>query len=349
MALDTSFCRSEAVLLSVVIPTRNRAQYLANLLDSLAGQDPVSFEWEVIVVDNASTDDTAGVTGQKSQTLPIPIRYVLETRLGLHHGRHRGAREARGDYVGYLDDDMILAPTWVQGVQLVAQGKADAVVGRILPKWEAASPDWLLAMIQDGVYSDLGLLDLGSIVKPVDPFLVFGGNCFLPRRLVFDLGGFHPDSMPAELLRYRGDGETALMRKFKGSGLRAYYDPRATAFHVIDASRLTVEYMCQRAYNQGISDSFTQTRAAQGPVEAPFFSSSSESRYERLSQMSLSDIGRTVCRRAKRIIRGLRREPYGEIRSKIAEAYRAGWLFHQSEVRNDPTLLEYNLRQTYLE
>jgi glycosyltransferase involved in cell wall biosynthesis len=355
------------MLLSVIIPTRNRAQYLANLLDSLAGQEPVPFEWEVIVVDNASTDDTAAMTQQKSQTLPIPIRYVLETRLGLHQGRHRGAREAHGKYVGYLDDDMVLARTWVQGVQFVAQGKADAVVGRILPKWEAEPPDWLLAMVQNGVYGYLGLLDLGHSAKLVDPAWVWGGNCFLPRELVFDLGGFHPDGMPAELLRYRGDGESALMQKFKQAGLRSYYDPRATVFHVIGADRLTLEYICQRAYNQGISASFTQMRAARGLPGSPPANSSNESRSERLNshwkslkslygklrRKSIADVARIVGRRTKstvaRTISKPRKEPCAEIRAKIDRAFRAGWQFHQNEVKNDPKLLEYVLWQTYLE
>lgn len=337
------------MLLSVIIPTRNRVKRLANLLDSLAGQDPVPFEWEVIIVDNASTDDTAAVTLQRSRSLPISIRYVLETRLGLHRGRHRGAREARGDYVGYLDDDMTLAPTWVQGVQWLAEDKADAVVGRILPKWETTPPDWLLTMVQDGVYAYLSLLDLGPISKPVDPLMVFGCNCFLPKRLIFELGGFHPDGFPPDQLRYRGDGETALMWKFKQAGLRSYYDPMATAFHVIDASRLTVEYLCQRAYNQGISDSFTQIRAAHGLADALFSNSSTKSRYERLRQMSPIDVVRAVGRRVKRITSRLRKEPYIVIQDKITESYRAGWQFHQDAVRNDPELFKHVLRDNYLD
>ena len=354
------------MLLSVIIPTRNRAQRLADLLDSLAGQEPVPFEWEVIVVDNASMDSTAEVVRQKSENLSITIRYVREPRLGLHHGRHRGAKEARGTFLGYLDDDTIVTPSWVQGIRLLVQGQADAVVGRILPKWEAEPPNWLLDMIRDGVCGYLSLLDLGTIARPVDPGLVWGCNFFIPRKLIFDLGGFHPDGMPTELLRYRGDGETALMRKFKEAGLKAYYDPRATAFHVIDASRLTVEYLCQRAYNQGISASFTEIRAARGLPGSPPLNSSNENRAERLGgrwerlkslygklrRKSIGDVAKIVGRRTKttmaRTISKPRKEPYAEIRANIDKAYRAGWRFHQNEVKNDPMLLEYVLRQTYL-
>lgn len=341
------------MLLSVIIPTRNRAQRLADLLDSLAGQEPVPFEWEVIVVDNASTDATAEVTQQKSETLPITIRHVVEPRLGLHYGRHRGAKEARGKVLAYLDDDMILDRQWIRGTDLLLEDKADAVVGRVLPKWEAEPPGWLAALWSKGEHGSacwyLGLLDLGDLVKPIEPSCVFGGNCFIKKEILYSLGGFHPDAIPSPLLRFRGDGETGLMVKFKQRGLRSFYDPKATAFHIIDANKLTVEYVCSRAYNQGISNSFAQIRAEYGLAQSVTFNSSIKNRYERHKQMSPSEIVRAVGRKAKGVVCGLRRDPHAEIRKKIAEAYRAGWQFHQSEVKNDPKLLEYVLKQTYLE
>ena len=105
-----------------------------------------------------------------------------------------------------------------------------------------------------------GLLDLGTVKKIVRPTYVFGGNCFLPKSLIYSLGGFHPDGVPKGSSRYRGDGETGLMIKFENSGFRSLYDPRATAYHIIGADRLTIEYFCIRAFNQGISDSYTHIR-----------------------------------------------------------------------------------------
>ena len=75
--------------LSVIVPTRNRSAMIASLLDSLADLQAVPWDWEVIVVDNASTDDTAACVTQKQESLQIEIRYILETRLGLHEGRNR--------------------------------------------------------------------------------------------------------------------------------------------------------------------------------------------------------------------------------------------------------------------
>ena len=340
------------MVLSVIVPTRNRAQLLSDLLDSLAGQEPVPFEWEVIVVDNASTDGTVTVARQKSQTLPIRIRYVLETRLGLHHGRHRGAREARGEYLGYLDDDTIVAPTWVQGVELLAQGKADAIAGRILPRWGAEPPDWLLAQIQNGVYGPLTLLDLGIVPQPVDPLMVWGANFFIRPKLVFELGGFHPDSVPAELLRFRGDGETALMRKFKAAGLRAWYDPKATAYHVIGAERLTVEYLCKRAYRQGVSNSFTQVRAAYLEGKPHHKQRVLRNYVRRARELSPKELLGAMDRRLKGLARRIipaSPSPNTDIQKRIKAAYREGWEFHQDAVRNGPELFEYVTRNNYLD
>jgi len=337
------------MVLSIIIPTRNRAKRVSDLLDSLARQEPVSFEWEVIVIDNASTDDTAEITRQKINSLPINVRYIFESKLGLHQGRNRGAKEANGEFLGYLDDDMILSPTWIQGIEQLVQDHADAVVGRILPKWEADPPGWLSLITNQGINGYLGLLDLGIAVKPVDPIMVFGGNCFLPRKQVFELGGFHPDSVPVDMIRYRGDGETGLMMRFKQKGLHSFYDPKATAFHVVESSRLTIEYICKRAYNQGISDSFTQIRAAHGLTESSLLNSSLKSRYEKFRQKSLNEIVKTLIRKTKKAIGSLRKEPYAEIRDKIAKAYQAGWQFHQNEVKNDPELFEYVLKENYMD
>ena len=358
-----------AVLLSVIVPTRNRVRRLHDLLDSLAGQKPVLFEWEVIVVDNGSTDETAAVVRQRAPTSPVPIRCVLEPLPGLHQGRHRGAREAQGEYLAYLDDDTIVTSTWTDGARLLKEGRADAVVGRILPKWEAVPPEWLLARTRSGIYAPLTLLDLGRAPKPVDPIYVWGACFFIPRRLVFELGGFHPDGMPQELIRFRGDGETGFFRKFAAHGYRAWYDPSATVYHVVDPERMTVVYLCRRAYNQGISDSFTQARAAHR-AETPRTQTSGSKRQAecrgvtralgRIRGKSAAELwsavtlrtkwwGRRIARLPERRAAELPPLPNPEIETRIREAHDAGLHFHQEAAQSDPELMAYVLRDNYLD
>jgi len=332
--------------LSVLIPTRNRAALACGLLDSLAQLPAVPWKWEVIVLDNGSTDDTAERVKQKQAELPIDIRYVLEPRPGLHEGRNRGALEARGKYLAYLDDDMVLAPTWLQGVDLLEEGKADAVVGRIVPKWEAPPPQWLTRMFEGGVFGPLALLDLGEF--PIETGHFYGCNLFLPRQTVLDFGGFHPDGMPKELLQYRGDGETGLWLKMKAAGKKLWYAPLAIAYHIVPTERMTLEYMKQRAYNQGISESFSELRMRHGLYgERPTVLSIvwriirnrvrcihmvMYARYCRGQFRARSDMDRDVAR----------------IKHEMAKASTQGWLFHRSALRKSAALRRHVLRPSFM-
>ena len=330
--------------LSVIIPTRNRRDRLAGLLDSLALQAPVSFDWEAIVVDNGSSDGTSSLCAEKIGSATFPLRYVLEPRPGLHYGRHRGACEARGAVLGYLDDDMLVAPSWIQGVHLLVDDEAKAVVGRVLPEWEAAAPEWVDLLFQEidgGRFSGyLSLLDLGESERRVAPSLLIGCSLFIGKDLLFSLGGFNPDGMPEDLLRFRGDGETGLMKKFSKAGLECYYDPRATVHHIIDSHRVTLDYVCSRAFRQGISDSYTSIRADGGLTEK------GASPRKRLRNKSPADIIRAALGKVRQ---ALRKEDHPEVRRRLRQAYLQGVEFHRAEVRRDPGLLNYILKETYLD
>jgi glucosyl-dolichyl phosphate glucuronosyltransferase len=354
MFRDTNSSKTVNQLLSVIIPTRNRAARVADLLDSLGHMEPTTFEWEVIVVDNDSVDSTREVTFRKARDLPIVIRYFLESKLGLHHGRHRGTKEASGEILAFLDDDMILDRRWVHGADLLVRGEADAVGGRVLPKWETEPPEWVEAFWgpegETRICPYLGLIDLGTERKAIDPVYVLGGNCFIWKKTLIDLGGFHPDGMPEDQLRFRGDGETGLMMKFQERGLRSFYDPRATVFHIIGPERLTVAYFCQRAFNQGISDSFTRARADQGLCEPSSFPTNNpESLPKRLLKKSFRDIFKATSRRARELINPRKKDPHELIQNEISKAYRKGWDFHLKGLKKDPALRDYVLKETYLE
>ncbi len=341
---------SGAVLLSVIVPTRNHARLVADLLDSLAAQVTVPFRWEAIVIDNGSTDQTAELAKGKISLLPIEIRYIYEPKPGLHNGRHRGAREARGRYLAYLDDDVLLTPAWVHGLEKLTSGQAEAVVGRILPRWETRPPAWLKTLTREPGY--LSLLDMGPRGFYIDPKFVYGDNFFILKQVVFELAGFHPDSMPADQLRYRGDGEYGLMLKFKQAGLRAWYEPAATAYHRIPRARMTLDNLCKRSYAQGISDSFSNIRAKQYD---PTYLEDHNSIYPEATRRTLrSYMGRIKELPPRRILanvahRMMRLVPLSQanVKKRLSQAAVAGYRYHQAEVRKDPELLKWVLQEDY--
>lgn len=322
---------------SVIIPTLNRCQVLADLLDSLKNQKPEGLGWEVWVIDNGSTDNTQGVVKSRKQYFPAPLHYLYEPEPGLHYCRNRGAEVANGMVVAYLDDDMLLDENWINGARLVLNGQADLVGGKILPLWEVNPPDWIHEF---SCY--FSLLDLGPETGPVDGLNVIGCNCFVRRELVLRLKGYHPDSLPRELMRYRGDGETGFSLKAILHGLKSYYDPSALAYHRINAGRLTIDYICQISYRQGVSDSFTRIRAMRGLY--------GKQRQNQAYLDSLLNPLRFIKRLLMSIYSNLvHKEIEADRRKKqIRKRYREGFYFHQGEVSQDRTLREWVLRENYL-
>lgn len=253
------------ITLSVIIPTRNRSDLLRNLLIFLKHQTLSPDEFEILVIDNGSTDDTKAVTESFLNNLKN-LKYFLEEKPGLHEGRHRGLREAVSEILVYCDDDIEPFPTWLEAVkESFKDPKVVLVGGKNLPKWEVEPPEWIKDWYEAGnnygkCLGYLSILDLGEKLIEIDPNYVWGCNFSIRKQILIASGGFHPDSMPEELKFYRGDGESYVTRWVKEKGLKAVYNPNASVFHFVPESRMTLKYFKKRAFNQGISDSFSYMR-----------------------------------------------------------------------------------------
>ena len=316
-------------MLSVIIPTLNRSEYLKQAVESILNQTLSADNYEIIVVDNGSGDDTKTVIHELNEKNNSRIKFVLEPAPGLHNGRHRGAKESKGAILVFADDDIIAAPGWLRAIHKTFKDPTVALVGgKILPKWEGDVPKWIDFFRNQTEYGwtigHLSLLDLGDIRKEIPAHYVYGCNFSIRKSVLFECGGFHPDAMPQELIKYRGDGETALSRKITEKGHRAVYEPEATVFHQVPGERLTVDYFCRRAFNQGVSDSFTEMRSNGGVCKTT-------------EKRGIGDI-------INRLIMIVREQP---IQRKGRASYLKGKEFHRKSVEADPELLSYVLRETY--
>jgi glycosyltransferase involved in cell wall biosynthesis len=334
---------SAARFVSVIIPTLNRARRLEKTLRSLVTLDYPSEHFEVLIVDNGSTDDTPDVAERIRATHPeAGIRYMFEPTPGSTAARHRGAKEARGDILVFTDDDIEASPGWLASIGNVLQDPSVHMVGgRSLPRFETVPPDWVgtfrnsVNCIRNAWFIGyLSLLDLGEYPLDVNPRYIWSLNLAIRRQTLFDLGGFNPDLVPKHLQRYQGNGETGLSIKVNQNELKAMYHPGVLVHHVVSRDRLTIEYFEKRAYFQGVADSYTRIRERGGlaPVVRDW----------------RAPIRGTMS--AMRCLLGQRRSapaPYADIRERVSKAHRRGYEFHQSEVRNDPELLKWVLRSNY--
>jgi glycosyltransferase involved in cell wall biosynthesis len=255
------FAMSTAQLLaSVIIPTYGRPVYLRDALASILQQKMAPDTHEIIVVDNKPTGEVQRIVADLDGD--VPVRYLPEERMGLHHARHAGARAAVGQVLVYVDDDVLAPAEWL-GWMLApfADPQVGCAGGKVVARWESDLPDWY-DQFEEG---HLSLLDLGD--EPIElplPLCVWGCNMAVRRSALFQVGGFNPDGFGDRRdIWLRGDGECGLQYRLHDAGYRTYYEPRAWLHHRIPASRLTPHQFYQRFFNQGITDSYARVREIQ--------------------------------------------------------------------------------------
>jgi len=253
---------------SIIIPTCNRADNLKECLKYLSVVETPVKGFEIIVVDNASSDNTKEVVLSFKDTLSN-LNYFYEPRPGLMMGRHLGCEKAIGKILCYLDDDSFVDKGWLLGVEKAFSNQEVMFVGGPnLPKYEVDPPSWLDSFWIENEYGRvngwLSLLDFGEQEKEVNPIYVFGCNFNIRKDIFIEIGGTHPDCIPKKLQRFQGDGESLISWEMLNRGRNALYSPAVKINHFIPASRLTLKYFCERAYYQGVCDSFTEIRRKHG-------------------------------------------------------------------------------------
>jgi glucosyl-dolichyl phosphate glucuronosyltransferase len=238
---------------SVVLCTYNRASMLETAMECIAGQSPPqSGEWEVVVVDNNSTDRTPAVVGEVSERYPGRFRYVFEGKQGLSHARNAGIREARGEVLVFVDDDVRITPFWLARLTASLDDNSFAGAGgRILPDWACSPPRWLAI---NGRYSlaPFAIFDLGGTAGTLNE-PPMGANMAYRKSMFGRYGYFRTD------LGRSGSGmlsneDTEFGRRLLKAGERLHYEPSAVVYHPVSAERLHKRYLLSWWYGKGRSD-----------------------------------------------------------------------------------------------
>lgn len=237
---------------TIAICTHNRACQLVSAVEAAASQ-AADLGAEVLVVDNASSDETPAVLRQLRARLGDRIRVVREPRLGLSVARNRALVRAAGPVVAYLDDDAVPQPGWLAAL-LAPFENPDVVVvgGRIVLGFpDGAPPPWLPAEL----FCLLSAFDLGDAPRVLRYGLAdypYGANLAVRAEAVRALGGFSPVVGPC------GDDalvhdETDLCFRLERAGGLIAYTPAAVVVHQVGAERLTPQWLFRRASGGGRS------------------------------------------------------------------------------------------------
>lgn len=251
---------------SVVIATYNRAADLRETLDSLAGLRPRG-AWEVIVVDNNSTDGTRAVVEAAARAFPVPLRYVFEREQGRSPALNAGIRIARGDIIATTDDDVRVEPDWLdRAADGLARLGCDYVGGRVLPIWGAAPPAWLPN--RGGKHwAVIALLDYGTEPLEFGARVPLGVNMAF-RREAFERAGLLDPSTGRKAGTLLGQEVREWCIRARAAGVRGFYVPELVVRHIIPAARLNKKYFRRWFYWRGISRAMLYERAGLD-MEAP--------------------------------------------------------------------------------
>ncbi len=220
-----------AMKISVIIPTHNRALLLRQCLEHLAIQ--TVFPDEVLVVDNASSDSTKTVA--ESFVGRLPIRYLFEPRRGPSFARNRGAREAKGDILGFLDDDQWPDKNWVAEAKKICRGQNMVVTGNVRYRFRRNDLWSQVFQFRIGL-NRLLLYKLSSGQLPSGKIIVHSldsGNFCLAKKVLSSL-----DVLFDGQLFPRPAGEQQdLSERLQLAGFKIVYDPKLVTRHQREAKR----------------------------------------------------------------------------------------------------------------
>ena len=227
--------------ISVIVCTYNRADWLREAIESLVTLETDGYTYEVLVIDNASTDETPDVVKQAAESSACTVRYVREDEPGVSFARNRGLQESEATWIAFFDDDEIAEPDWLlqlmkaakeQNVKCVGGGvrlKLDEGSDRKLRPWVRVilgSTDSMTAQMYDG--------------KRVPTT----GNMLIHTEIFEKIGMFRTDLV-------EGGEDTDVYHRARLEGYEAYHAPQALTHHQIPPFRIEPKYLCSTSMRMG--------------------------------------------------------------------------------------------------
>ncbi|MBO5860747.1 MAG: glycosyltransferase family 2 protein [Alistipes sp.] len=239
--------------LSLVVATYNRAESLITALQSVVQQTAPKDEWECVVVNNNSTDDTTERFKAFAEAHPdVRLRMVDEVRQGLSFARNRGIGESEGEYIAIIDDDERIAPDFISSYISLFDSTPDAMAagGPIVAEYPSGKPRWMSRFTERPIANTMYF---GDKVTLFPAGRIPGGGNMAIRRSAIRRYGVFDTSLGYVGEQLIGGEECDLFERLQIAEAKYYYVPGAVMYHIIPKEKLTQEYLSRLSYNVGVS------------------------------------------------------------------------------------------------
>jgi glycosyltransferase involved in cell wall biosynthesis len=239
--------------ITVILCTYNRSESLAKALAGVAVQElSAGVQWEILVIDNNSSDQTPAVVRKVSDEYPGRFRYLFEKRPGKSFALNAGIQEARGTILAFLDDDVVVEPKWLENLTVAMRGgEWVGAGGRIIPGWSSPPPKWLPCFDKQA----LGPLvafdpssDAGPLLEPP-----FGTNMAFHKVVFERYGGFRTDLGPRPGSEIRSE-DTEFGFRLLAAGEHLRYEPTAVVYHEVPQNRVRKAYFLRWWFDKARAD-----------------------------------------------------------------------------------------------
>lgn len=246
-------------MITVVFASFNGERTLPIMLEAFCNLLIPDSGWEIIAVDNASTDQTANII--KSYQTKLPIRYLYEPIAGKNNALNLALSVIRGQLIVFTDDDVVPDRDWLLSINTCAESRPDFAIfgGAIKPLWPRQPEEWILQHVPLGITYALTNENLPE--GEISISSVWGPNMAI-RRAVFDAGfRYNGNIGPDGSNNYAMGSESEFTKRLDKAGYKAWFCTEAIVQHIIRENQLNPDWIVKRAFRYGRS-MFTQTAAA---------------------------------------------------------------------------------------
>ena len=240
-------------MISIIICTYNRQKFILKTLKCLQEQDFPASDFEIIIVNNNSSDNTKAICADfVSQSPGLQINYVEEYNQGLSYARNRGIKEAKGAIITFIDDDAFAVSGFLKSIHgfFSQNSSVLALGGKVKPEFETGKPSWMSPFLMPLVAA----LDMGENIKEFSgkSFPVGANMSF--RSEVFERFGLFNNDLGRKGNNLLGSEEKDFFNRLKKATIKIIYLPEAEVTHIIPPSRITIDYIKRQAIGIGVSE-----------------------------------------------------------------------------------------------